>query len=55
MERRICSFSLAVKSGYPAIPLPELQIVTIDQRLGRFDSRIVVFAAKVDASNEMAV
>jgi hypothetical protein len=45
----------AIEPRDPAIPLPQLQIVTVYRWLGRFDSRIVVFAAKVNRFDEPAV
>jgi hypothetical protein len=35
--------------------MPEFQIMAINQLLGRFDDGVIVRAAKVDRSDEMAV
>jgi hypothetical protein len=48
-------FGAWVEPGYPAIPLPKLDVVAVDELLGGLNRRFVVRAIKLDSPNEMAV
>jgi hypothetical protein len=48
-------FWASIEPGDPAVPMPKLNVVTVDELSCGFDCRIVVGAIEVDCPQEVAV